>query len=166
MSFWSFYLDAWYWVYFILVPVLVFYIKPEASLWIKSIRLLFLVVLFPILVAPLNYARRQTIPEYSGQNHECWVYDLYSLFLATTISIIYIGWWELSWRYLHKQISWNIKANLKYGLVSNIIILISALHTLFYLFLFLGCSYCGYISLDVIFAVKKFGYFKLIPLVC
>lgn len=166
MEFWSFYLDVWYWIYLIGVPIIIFSVKGDALIWLKSVRLLFLIILLPMLTAPLDYARTQTLEDYNGHDYGCWMYDLYFVLLAAGISVVYVGWWEYGWRRFHKQIFWDIKKNLQYGIVSNLIVLLSAIITFWHILILAGCKICGMGEIMLLFSAQKFAYEHIIPLVC
>lgn len=166
MEFWIFYLDFWHWVYLIGVPVIIFSVKKEAPIRLKSGRLLFLIFLLPVLTAPLDYARSQTIEGFKSYDYGCWIYDLYFFLLFTTLSIIYTGWWELARRCFHKQLSWHIINDFKYGILSNIVIFISGFITLNYALIFLGYEYNSYFIFYIFWTIKKYTYLNISPLVC
>ncbi len=162
MGFWSLYLDVWYWIYLLSVPIIIFSVKRNVPSWLKSGRLLFLIVLLPLMTSPLNYARTQAIEDFQSQDYGCWVYNFYFFLLFAGISIIYTGLWEYGWRRFYKQIFWDIKSNIQYGMTSNIVIFTSVTLALYFIIMLTVCPYCG----DVYFIVKKFIYFNIIPLVC
>ncbi len=166
MDFWSYYLGYWYWIYLLLVPFIIFSVKGGAPAWLKSWRLLVLVLILPFMTAPLDYARTQTIDDFNGHSYDCWVYGLYFFLKYAGISIIYTGLWEYGWRIFYKQTSWNIKDNLKYGIISNVMIFLSVLFFLNFIMILMGCKYCGFLFLTPLLTAKEFVYYNIIPLAC
>ncbi len=165
MNLWNFYLYGFFPAYVIAVPLLIFMIKPDAPSWKKSCRTIFLIFLLPLLIAPLSYIRAQMgLPH--GRDYGCWVYNLYFFLLFSGISVVYVGWWEFAWRFINKQFSWDIQDDLKYGLISNIVIFLSGFITFTFLLIALGYKYNAYLIFDIFWVAKKYIYFEIIPLVC
>lgn len=107
-------------------PIAVFSVKPDAPSWIRSGKLLFPVFLLFLI---LNY----TSPLYEClpyKNNGCWSFKLIFLSIALLEYTMYLGWFEYIWRRWHKQISWPLKENFKYGAISNIVLVISGFMTL------------------------------------
>jgi|TARA_B100001741_G_scaffold297069_1_gene281518 hypothetical protein len=106
-------------------PVGVFLIKPTASPWLKSGKLLFPIFL---LCLTLSFTGLSDCfqPFYMG----CVTFKMFLTGLAILGYTMYLGWFEYIWRRLHKQIVWPLKENLQYGVISNIVILISGFMTL------------------------------------
>lgn len=166
MSFWSLYLNIWYWIYLLAVPIIIFSIKRDAPAWLKSGRLLFSIILLPSLMIPLNYARTQVIEDFNGRDYGCWVYNFYFFLLFAGISIVYTGLWEYGWRRFYKQIFWDIKSNIQYGITSNIVIFMSIFAISWHLLILSGCKFCAMGEVMLLWAGQKFVYDNIIPLVC
>ncbi|WP_435642003.1 hypothetical protein [Micavibrio aeruginosavorus] len=166
MEIWSIYLKIWYWAYLFSVPIIIFSVGKKAPTWLKSGRLLFSIVLLPILTIPTNYARMQTTQNFGGHDYNCWIYDLYAFLLVAGISVIYTGWWELAWRFLHKQVCGTIKNDLTHNTASNIVIFISGFITLNFALITLGYKHSADLAFDVFWAIKGFVYLEIIPLAC
>ena len=165
MNLWNFYLYGFFPAYLIAVPLLIFIIKPDAPSWKKSCRTIFLIFLLPLLIAPLSYVRTKIgLPH--GRDYGCWIYNLYFFLLFSGISVIYVGWWEYAWRRFHKQTSWKIIENFQYGFISNAVIFISAVCSLYFILILAGCKYCGMGFLLLLLSGQKFVYFNIIPLAC
>lgn len=166
MVLWSFYPNILFLVYFISVPAIIFLVKKDAPAWLKSGRLLFLMLLLPALITLINYVRIQTVETSNGYGRDCWIYNLYFFLLAAGISAVYTGWWECAWRLLHKQFFWSVKKNFDYGVTSTIIILSSAILTLWHILVFAGCKFCGMGEVLLLWRVQEFSYKNIVPLVC
>lgn len=117
---------------FLIVPAVVFTIKPNTTSWIKSARLLFLIVVY-FLISLYTSMFYECFPLI---DNGCLEYKLFFLALNNLLFITYVGWWEYIWRRANKKITWSFKENLQYGIISNLVILVSGFMTL--LFIFIG----------------------------
>ncbi len=166
MNIWLIYLNIWYWLYLLLVPIVILSIRKEASPRIESTSLLFSVIILPIFALPLDHARTQTLENVPIQIHTCWIYNFYFFCLLLCISIVYVGWWECARRFRDKKIFLDFKKNLKCGLVSNTIIAISVLISLWLILTLAGCKFCGLAVLWPAITAQEIVYKNIIPLVC
>jgi hypothetical protein len=108
-------------------PVSVFMVKPDAPQWQRNLKLLLPVFIFILIVGIAS-----SFPEcFQYENNGCWGYKSFFLVFLTLQYVMGLGWCELAWRERHKQLSWPLQKNLQYGVLSNLIILISVLMTTF-----------------------------------
>ena len=114
-------------------PTLIFAVKPKASMRIKSARLW-----LPLLVLFIILCMRIFIIEFKGQANIGWEISLFFVFIALLKFTAYIGWFEFLWRLIYKQFSWPLKYNLKYGWVSNTVLIVSLLMTILMVHIWLG----------------------------
>lgn len=111
---------------FLVPPILVFSVKPTAPMWLKSGRLL-----LPIFLLALFLAHTSDILRcFHYKSNECWKFHAYFIKTALLQYIMYIGWFEYIWRKYHKQDSLAVSDNIKYGIVSSLILAISLIMTL------------------------------------
>jgi|GEM_PF-2260272 len=106
-------------------PIGIFLVKPTASSWLKSRKLLFPVFL---LFLTLSYTALSDCIPYSKIG--CYSFKMFFVLLGMLQYIMFLGWFEYIWRRWHKQISWPLKKNFQYGVVSNTFIVISACMTI------------------------------------
>ncbi len=156
MDFWLLYLNFWYWVYLLGVPLVIFFVNDKTPPYFKSGHLFLLILLLPLLTSPLDYARTQAIDGFISPNYECWAHNLYTLILTTGISIVYIGWWEAIRRILSREFSWNIPHNFKFGILSTLIIIISLFITTTYALAFIGYNAPVTFMFDAVFSTRTY----------
>lgn len=106
-------------------PIGIFLVKPTAPTWAKSGKLLFPIVLLFLI---LNCTALSEC--FQPFQMDCAIFKMLFVVLATLQYIMFLGWFEYIWRRIHKQIAWPLRENLKYGIVSNAVIAISAFMTL------------------------------------
>lgn len=106
-------------------PVAIFIVRQSAPSWQKTLILLLPVVIFCTVI---GYTSLSECPQ--NQLFECVSFKGFFLLIATLQYIMFLGWFEYIWRRWHKQISWPLKNNSQYGVVSNIFIAISACMTI------------------------------------
>ena len=109
-------------------PVAIFIIRPEAASWKRPAKLLLPIVIFFFTLAPIGMGEC-----FRDQSLGCLVFKLFFLCLGTLFFTMYLGWFEYIFRRIHKQIAWPLKENLKYGIVSNAVLSISAFMTLVFI---------------------------------
>lgn len=106
-------------------PVAIFMVQKTAPNWQKTLKLL--VPLF-VFCASIGYTSLSKCPQ--NQLLECISFKGLFLLIATLQYIMFLGWFEYIWRRWHKQVSWPLKKNFQYGVVSNTFIAISACMTI------------------------------------
>lgn len=112
-------------------PIGIFLLKPTASLWLKSGKLL-----FPIFLLFLTLSFTGLSNCFQPFQMGCVTFKMSFAGLLMLAYTMYLGWFEFIWRMIHKQITWRLKKNLRYGIVSNIVILISGVMTLLSIYKF------------------------------
>ena len=105
-------------------PIAVFIVRKSAPDWQKRLKLL--VPLF-VFCASIGYTSLSKCPQ--NQLFECISFKGLFLLIPILQYIMFLGWFEYIWRRCHKQISWPLKKNFQYGVISNIFIAISACMT-------------------------------------
>lgn len=124
----------------ILVPFIIFAVKPSAPMWHKGGRILFLlfVLMIPIWVYDYIYPDppRPGPPRCCKSETQYMIEDflfrsIYIMVLANT----YIGWWEILWRSIYKQWSKKIMETYQFGVISMLCVIGSGLVTTSLLFL-------------------------------
>ena len=133
IHFYDVFMNAWSAVIFVTIfllpPILVFSVRPDAPMWLKTGRLL-----FPIFIYSLFISYTSDVFEcFSYEENDCWAFKLFFLFIGMLQYIMYLGWFEYVWRRWYKQIAWSLKKNLEYGMTSTIIIITSAIVTLMWI---------------------------------
>ncbi|MCB1562859.1 MAG: hypothetical protein KDJ75_04725 [Alphaproteobacteria bacterium] len=116
----------------IATPIIVFSVGPKAAPLIKTGRLLFLLLMFFLVtghVVLLDECYNNNLPE------DCREYKSVMAMLVFFPLIMGLGWCEFAWRERHKQLAWPLWVNLKYGILSNILIFLSLLMTVFTFFM-------------------------------
>ena len=108
---------------FALMPIAIFLTKPTSPKWLLRLKILGPITLFTLTI---SYTSMSTCFEHNGWS--CLSYMTF-VFIGMLQYITYIGWFEYFWRRIHKQIKWPLRNNLQYGVISNIVILISAVIT-------------------------------------
>ena len=147
-----------YWIYLALAPVIVFFIFPKVQPPLQPLSLLIAICILPFFAA--------FFPHAPFRNSECWLYSFYFFALFFLVSTIYVGSLELIRRAFSKQLSMQIKENLKYGVISNLSILVFLVFGIYFALILIGCKYCGIVVLSGIFSVGEFVYSNVVPLVC
>ena len=112
-------------------PIFVFSVKPDAQRWKKSITFLIPVFLFVLAVGVTSSFHEC----FYHQNNGCWEYKLIWLVLGVLLYITGLGWCEIVWRQYYKLPSWPLKENIKYGVVSNTVILVSIMMSVLVLYI-------------------------------
>jgi preprotein translocase subunit SecE len=69
---------------------------------------------------------------FSDKSLGCLAFKGFFLCIGTLWFTMYLGWFEYIWRRIHKQILWPLKENLKYGVISNVVLCVSAIMTVFF----------------------------------
>ncbi len=114
-------MNYWFWLYIILVPIIVFAVKPEAPRWQRVGRLLLIVpICYYLLMVAAGHdhqrlwaiyeACQNQFPDGGVQHHpECKILG-YSTANFTAINLfgwipgmVYIGFWELIWHIVYRQ---------------------------------------------------------------
>lgn len=109
-------------------PISIFLVKPTKTSWVKSGKLLLPTFIFSLTTS--FTALSDCIP-YSQIG--CYLFKMHFITLGMLLYTMYLGWFEFLWRIIHKQITWPLKENLKYGIVSNIVIIVSGFMTLLWI---------------------------------
>lgn len=106
-------------------PIGVLLVKPTAPSAMKTGKILLPIILLFLILSSTS------LPECFQPFHVgCIIFKLFFVSLAVLQYIMYLGWFEYIWRRFHKQLAWPLKENLQYGIVSNAVIVISAIMTL------------------------------------
>ena len=115
-----------------LAPIAVFLAKPTSPEWKKNLKFLLPIALFTLSIFfASSFHECVYNPQYSG----CWRYKLGWLSLGIIVYIAGLGVCEITWRQYYKLPFWPLKENLKYGILSNLSILISIIITLLLFYL-------------------------------
>ena len=112
---------------FLVGPIAVFMVKPNASPQKKAAKLL-----LPIIIFFLTIASTSLLECFSDKSLGCLAFKGFFLCIGTLWFTMYLGWFEYIWRRIHKQILWPLKENLKYGVISNVVLCVSAIMTVFF----------------------------------
>lgn len=117
----------WFYIWLVLVPLIIFSVRPSTKTWIKSGRIIFLISMF-YLAGWIKY--HFFIDFFSYEPKRCCESSIYYFVLdiAGALWIIswlnmYVGWWEFLWRCIYRQWAWPPLKNIQYGIVSNLCIL-------------------------------------------
>lgn len=110
---------------FLIVPLVVFMVNADAPAWLKSGRLLCLI--FAYFIYSLYKASFTDC--FPLTDNGCLSTKTLILTTENAFFVMYVGWCEYLWRRIHGQIARPFKENMKYGLVSNAVLLVSAFVT-------------------------------------
>jgi hypothetical protein len=152
-------------VWLIIVPIIVFSVRPHAKLNIRSGRLIFAAFLMPVFnvvsvyAESLQYPHRDVFPA-------CFVFSVFSFAYTFFLSIIYVGWWEFIWRCVYRQWSMSIKTNLLYNFTSTMFVFLSFVLPFIYVVIPQFCDACGDAMLTVFFQIRYFFGHVIYPFVC
>ena len=130
MDLFAIYTQYWFWAYMVIVPVVVFAVKPDHSVWLKSGRLIVLIGLTYIMKSLSFYDAMPMEKPSWGDDGYAILYSAKGILLflwMLSLSSGYIGMCELIWRCTHKEWRKSIRYNLTHSLVSNIAIVMFCL---------------------------------------
>ncbi|NBX67053.1 MAG: hypothetical protein EBQ96_08670 [Proteobacteria bacterium] len=125
----------------ILVPIVIFSVKPDTKTIIKSGRLLFLAALGGALSAYIKHLRVIENPRLAVSG-TCWIDTSLDVLNMVLIAVLYIGLWEFVWRCVYRQWERPILKNLKYEITSNVFVAIFALFAVTLALGVIGCKIC------------------------
>ncbi len=113
-------------------PIIIFSATPRMPLWYRSGRILFL---WFCAIAISGIGLYETLSDPEEIKHWGIKEDAYQHYILLHLWFIflmniYIGWFEFFWRCVYRQWAWPLLKNLKYGLISNMCILSSAVFTI------------------------------------
>lgn len=114
---------------FVAAPLFVFAVKPTSVPLVKVARLL--IPIFVFFIASTALVGWDDCVR--SVDHGCWFYKGFFLSVSNALFIMYLGWFEYAWRRYYGQYSWPVRENLKYGTVSNIVLVVSAIMTLVFI---------------------------------
>ena len=120
-------------IWLVLVPLVVLSGGRDEGAWSRSLRLLCLA----LGMYALNHWAVWVYAPMTGAERCCSWSEIITLrplrhAWYLTMDIIYVGWWELLRRLIFRQLFFRPAANCRYGIVSNLFILVSViLPTLF-----------------------------------
>lgn len=134
--------NPWFWFWLISTPVVVFSVKPDAPIWQRAGRTIFIIALSHIIInlgthlamdiknAPFRGLGMSDFSEKDNFKFHC--IDIadgakYSsaLFFAWVYAVIYSGWWEVIWNQYHKRKTKLIDKNFKVDWINKIVVFIS-----------------------------------------
>lgn len=132
-------MNYWFWLYIFLTPVLVFLVKPDASVWLRIFKIIFSIGVCYILINlavhlkwDFIHKEIRSIPNPTENDLERAANDganlAFSLIFGWIPATVYVGWWELLWRFLYRKRQKTSKD--KARLLSSIVIIFSLLISL------------------------------------
>ncbi|MFA5592714.1 MAG: hypothetical protein WC989_05320 [Micavibrio sp.] len=127
MDFLSIFLKLALFICLIAGPIAIFRMKPNISSKAKSRNLLLPMGGYFIFSA-IAFEFQECFPLI---NNGCLSYKFLWLMIINLFFIMGLGWYEILWRQHYKLPSWPLSENLRYGWVSNAVLIISACMTIF-----------------------------------
>ncbi len=137
-------MNFWFWLLIILVPLIVFSVKPQANLWLRCGRLALAILVGYVLAnAALHWSRAQEWEAYEAcqsqfpdggiQHHEeCpeiniadGASNIFYLFFGWVPAAAYAGFFELIWRRQHRDTIRALSETFKGKWISNALIIFS-----------------------------------------
>lgn len=164
MNFWSLYLESWLWLYLIIVPISLLFLKKNIFRPSRWQHLLALITLLSTLIILAIYARSKDHQNLNAS--DCWIFDLYNAVLAFIMSMIYVGFWEAVKQCWQRFFSENIVVNSKHHVLSKGLIFIFGFVGLNVILMFLGYRHNTDFMLSIFLKTSQFILAKLMPLFC
>lgn len=137
-------MNYWFWLLIILIPVIVFCVKPEASMWRRMARLLLAIAIGYVLAnVALHWGRSQDWKAYQAcqsqfedgdirHHRECPEIDIgdgasnaFYLLFGWIPAAAYVGFWELIWRRRYRHTIRAMCKTFKGKWASNALIIFS-----------------------------------------
>jgi hypothetical protein len=142
-------------IWLVIVPMIVFSVRPRVKLKVRSGRLIFAAFLISAFSFFSLYAESLRYP-YMDVFPTCLVPFTFSFAYTFFLSIIYVGWWEFIWRCVYKQWPMSIKKNLLENFTSTMFVFLSFVIPFIFLVIPQLCDACGDAMLTLIFKIRHF----------
>ncbi len=131
--------NYWLYIWLALVPIIIFSVSPKTAKWIRSVRIVGLMILLLVL-GKINVVinSQPKGPSYGGDyDFEYYTIEILQIIWIMVLFNMYVGWWEIIWKTFYKQWSLDFTFIKKYGMISFISVFLSIILTILFVFFFL-----------------------------
>jgi succinate dehydrogenase hydrophobic anchor subunit len=126
-------MNYWFWIYILLVPSLIFAATPKSSEKWRFIRLVGIIAITYLLINLAVNLKWDLRIDAVNSNSNATLEDLeyatadganliFTMLFGWIFAIVYVGWWELLWRVIHRREIRRLKLRKRF---SNLVIAFS-----------------------------------------